>query len=324
MEDLFSTAARHRGGYILRPDLLDMGLRDRDIRDGLRSGLIVRLRVGTYAPQSVTGLSLAQRHRLVAYSVLDRLPSDAVLSHHSASVIHTGTDYGLDLSTVHVTRMDGRHGRCEAGVAHHVGAVDDGDITTTDGRRLIVAERSVLESSALAGTDAGMVQVSFALRARADIDKLHAYLARMERWPKLAKVRLAVRWAAPQCESVGEIRSVHMFRLGGLPLPEPQVELREPSGKLLGRVDFDWDDYGHCGEFDGLVKYGRLNPHSSTEVGQSLVQEKRREDRIRGYPRGMSRWIWSDLSRPADTCKQIFAAMEQSRRLYRRARTIIA
>ena len=44
---MFSAAARHRGGYILRPDLLDIGLRDRDIRDGLRSGLLVRLRVGT-------------------------------------------------------------------------------------------------------------------------------------------------------------------------------------------------------------------------------------------------------------------------------------
>lgn len=131
-------------------------------------------------------------------------------------------------------------------------------------------------------------------------------------------------WAVPECESVGEVRSVHMFRVGGLPLPRLQVELRDASGRLRGRVDFDWEEFWHCGEFDGIAKYGRLNPFSGIGAGQVLVDEKRREDRIREHPRGVSRWTWGDLDRPLVTCQQIRVGMERSRRLYGHDRTIIA
>jgi len=48
------------------------------------------------------------------------------------------------------------------------------------------------------------------------------------------------------------------------------------------------------GEFDGLVKYGRL-----LEPGQVpadvLFAEKRREDAMRAQLRGLTRWTWSDI-----------------------------
>ncbi len=320
MDDFFASLAQHRGGYIRRPDLLDLGFDDRQIRDAIRSKVLVRLRPGTYAPRGHEGLSPEERHRILAFAAQDKLPADVVISHHSAAVIHTGVSFGLDLETVHVTRPDRTTARTEAKVVHHGGRLPEEDVVEVDGHRLVIPSRAVLETASIAGTEAGMVQVSHLLRQGADEAELLDRLDAMSRWPGVAKVRLALMWAAPECESVGEVRSVYMFRMGGLPIPRMQVDFFDGHGGLLGRVDFDWEDFWHCGEFDGLVKYGRLNPYSGADLGQVLVEEKRREDRIREIPRGMSRWIYADLNSPKATCQRIRAAMEQSRRLYGRPR----
>ena len=318
MEQFFDIVAEHRGGYILRPDLLDLGVTDRQIKDAIRQKVLTRLRPGTYAPRGYHDLRPEERHRLLAFAAQDKLPSGIVLSHQSAAVFHTGVSYGLDLNTVHVTRPSRTTARNEAGVIHHGGLLRDEDIVEVDGHLLVVPTRAALETAAIAGTEAGLVQTSFVLRHGASAEELHERLARMARWPGVAKARLSVVWASPDCESVGEVRSIYMFRMGGLPVPRMQVEYFDLNGTSIGRVDFDWEDFCHCGEFDGLAKYGRLNPYGGGDLGQVIVDEKRREDRIRGLGRGMSRWVWSELYSPAATCRRIRAAMEQSRRLHGR------
>lgn len=316
METFFETLAQHRGGYILRSDLLDVGVDDRQIRDAIRQKLIVRLRPGTYAPHGHLDLTPEERHRLLAFAVQDKLPSGIVLTHQSAAVIHTGVSYGLDLDTVHVTRPDHRTARTEARVVHHGGRLPDEDVVEVDGHLVVVPARAALETAVVAGTEAGLVQTSFVLRSGVSPEELHERLDQMARWPGVSKVRLAVVWASPDCESVGEARSIYMFRMGGLPVPRMQVEFFDATGTSVGRVDFAWEDFWHVGEFDGLNKYGRLNPYGGTNLGQAVVEEKRREDRLRGLGLGMSRWVWADLHSPAATCARIRAAMDQSRRLY--------
>ncbi|SKB03334.1 type IV toxin-antitoxin system AbiEi family antitoxin domain-containing protein [Aeromicrobium choanae] len=313
--DLDSIASL-RGGYILRPDLLDLGYKDRHIRQALDAGTLVRLRVGTYAPQSHQKLRAEEKYRLLCFAVLDKLPSGVVLSHQSAAAIHTGVTWGFDLETVHVTRLDGRSQRPESGVIHHAGALSESDVARVEGRPVVVPARAALEAASMAGTEAGMIQTSLVLRAGVDAGELHERLEAMRRWPGFNAVRLSVLWAAPACESVGEIRSVCMFRRGNLPIPRMQVTFFSADGREIARVDFDWEDFHHCGEFDGLEKYGRLNPHAASMPGQVLVDEKLREDSVRELSRGMSRWIWRDLHTPTATCRRIAAAMEQSRRRY--------
>jgi len=319
MEPFFQNLAERRGGYILRPDLLDLGVTDRQIKDAIRQRLIVRIRPGTYAPRGHADLSPEERHRLLAFATQDKLPSDVVLSHHSAAVIHTGVSFGLDLSKVHVTRRGRVTARAEASVVHHGGSLPDDDIVEIDGHHVVVPGRAALETAVVAGTEAGLVQTSQVLRHGVTPEELHERLETMVRWPGVARVRLAVAWASPECESVGELRSLYMFRMGGVPIPRMQVEYFDADGFSLGRVDFDWEEFRHCGEFDGLLKYGRLNPYSGDNLGHVIVDEKRREDRIRESGRGMSRWVWSDLHSPRATCQRILAGIEQSRRLYGRA-----
>lgn len=318
MDNFFETLAAHRGGYLLRGDLLDVGVSDRNIREARRAGVLIRLRAGTYAPQSHQQLTAEQQYRLLCFAVQDKLPSDVVLSHQSAAVIHSGTAFGLDLSQVHVTSAGETAGRTDAGVVRHRGRLPDDDVIEVDGHRLVVPARAALETAALAGTEAGMVQICHALRSGVTPAEVTERLEQMAQWPGVGKVRLSVLWSTDEAESVGEVRSLYMFRMGGLPIPRMQVEFFDHDGKLIARVDFDWEDFWHCGEFDGVWKYGRLNPYSAENLGQTIVDEKIREDRVRALSRGMSRWIFADLNRPVQTCARIKAAMEQSRRLYGR------
>lgn len=312
----------HRGGYAFRSDLLDLGLTDRHLGWALRNGILRRLRHGTYALASlIDGMSPQEEHLLRAFSVVDKLGPGVALSHHSAAVAHTGQSYGVDLATVHVTRLDGRGGRSEAGVAFHVGAVvPDEDLCTVQGRQAVVPARAVIESCSLASVESGMVAASFALREHSCTrDELTERMGQHRRWPGMLNVRLALAQAEPACESVGEVRSLHMFSVTGVPRPEVQFRLMS-HGIEVARNDFGWEEWRHVGEFDGLIKYGRLNPYSDVELGQVLVDEKRREDAVRDEYFGMSRWIWTDLdpSRRTNTAARILAGLERSRRLYAR------
>lgn len=80
-----------------------------------------------------------------------------------------------------------------------------------------------------------------------------------------------------------------------LPMPSLQREFFHDNGDLIARVDFDWEEFGVSGEFDGLVKYGRLlKPGQSQE--NVVLFEKRREEQLRGCGRWVIRWTHQDLA----------------------------
>ena len=323
MHDVILAVTAARGGYAFRSDLLDAGLTDRDLGLAMRHGVLTRLRHGTYAPTVFeSGLTPERRHLLVAASIVDKLGPGVAMSHHTAAIAHSGVSFGFNLDTIHVTRLDGRGGRTEAGVTFHVGGVvPDDDLCLVDGRQTVTPARAIVESCSLATVESGMVMTSFALREQAcTMGELRERLVRHERWPGMAKVRLAVAKAEPRCESVGEVRSLYMFGCTGVPRPEVQFAVVR-NGVLLARSDFAWLACRHLGEFDGLIKYGRLNAYSGGEAGQVMVDEKRREDAVRDEGYGMSRWTWRDLdpSRRQATASRILAAMDRSRRLYQRS-----
>ena len=75
----------------------------------------------------------------------------------------------------------------------------------------------------------------------------------------------------------------------GLPKVEPQVEIRDARGRLVGRVDFLFRRYRTVVEFDGLVKYGGAGGR------QALIDEKCRENALRSLGFQVVRLIWRDL-----------------------------
>lgn len=293
-------------GYFTRPDALAAGHDDNSIRRAVKARLWVRLRQGVYtfadlaATATETALHLA-RARSVARKLGDRV----ALSHTSAALVHGLTVWGADLSIVHVTRLDGGAGHIGAGVQHHEGLCVDDDLVEVDGMLVVRPARAGLETASLLTTEGGVVVLDSLLRAGTPRDELAATFALMERWPRTGHLQVAVRMADPRSESVGESRTRHLCYAHGLPAPELQFEVRDPSGWLIGTTDFAWPRHGLLGEFDGKVKYGRLL-RPGEQPGDAVFREKVREDRLREALRwGMVRIVWSDLYDGAATAARI-------------------
>lgn len=322
MDDIFFRLAEPNGGYFARHELLDSGLTDDHIAQAVRAKVITKIRHGTYAPAvAFAALSPEGKHRVLAHSVADRLGHAVALSHVSAAAEYRCDAYDLNLDAVHLTRLDGANGRREAGVIHHTGLiVPEQDLREIDGRLIVEPVRAIAETCTLSSIESGMVTASSALRLDlVSKEELLEMAERLDRWRGIRGARIACQLSDKRFESVGEVRSFHMCWRWNLPRPELQVEVFDSQGRLLGRTDFGWLEHRHVGEFDGLVKYGRLNPYSD-DPGRAIVEEKRREDSIRGEGLGMSRWLWSEISQSQQgrTTQKIKQGLESSRRLYAR------
>lgn len=326
MDETLIAVAHVNGGYLMRHQMLDLGLDDSGIRKLMRAGLIVRVRHGTYVPTALWGtMNDSQKHAVVVRSVVDKLGPGVVVSYQSAAALHGMDLWGVDLAHVHVTRMDDRNGRTEAGVVFHSGQLREKDCAEIDGRLVTKPERTALETAAAEGIEEGVVLLSSALRlGLVEKEQLEEQIDRdFARWQGVRSARLSLRLADGRLESAGESRSMYMFWKHRIPAPELQVEIFDRDGRLIGRTDFCWSAYRHLGEFDGMLKYHRFNPHVE-DPGRQIELEKIREDRMRATNRGMTRWIWSGLGPAgATTARGLEADMDRSRRLFTRNATHI-
>lgn len=320
--DELAAIAEANGGYLMRGQLNELGITDDLIRARLKAGVLKRIRHGTYVVKEIWSmLDETQRHVVLSRSVLDKLGDAVVATHQTACALHGFDLWGFDLRLVHVTRIDGRQGRREAGVVYHQGVIDtESDVVEVDGRWVVNPVRAAVEAASSSSVEGGMVVLSSMLRAtgvpKAEVSEL---VRSFRHWPGIRRAGLAVRLSDGRLESVGEVRSMHMFWRFRVPFPELQWEVLDVRGGVVARSDFYWDGYRHTGEFDGMVKYGRLNPYAD-DVGRVLTDEKTREDAVRRRELGMSRWTWPELgaSVQSRTAERIHAEMDRSRQLYTR------
>ncbi|MFC5679418.1 type IV toxin-antitoxin system AbiEi family antitoxin domain-containing protein [Aeromicrobium endophyticum] len=309
-------------GYVMRHQLNDIGHDDATIRRAMRAGILRRIRHGTYVLEAAwSHLSPTQRHCVLARSVLDKLGPGYVASHHTAAALLGLDVYGADLATVHVTRLDGRSGRREAGVVFHRGTVvPDEDVRTVGGLLVVAPIRAVFETCSQSSVEAGMVVASSAMRDHGiDAETMLEAGQQFAHWLGSRRARLAIRLSDGRLETVGEVRSLHMMWRHAIPRPELQHVIEDADGRFVARTDFTWLAARHTGEFDGLSKYGRLNPDRS-DPGATVVAEKVREDAVREQLFGMSRWSWHGLDDHVqpETAGMIQRGIERSRTLYTR------
>ncbi|WP_375424270.1 hypothetical protein [uncultured Friedmanniella sp.] len=121
-------------------------------------------------------------------------------------------------------------------------------------------------------------------------------LARASGRPGVAAARRVVAFADPRSESPGESHSRVVLHAIGLPPSSLQYEVSDPSGRVVARCDFGWEEHRTVGEFDGVVKYGRLLSPGQT-AADVVYAEKRREDAVRDLDLRMVPWGWHDLQR---------------------------
>jgi hypothetical protein len=305
--------AQRQGGVFSRRQALASGCTHEQIVRSLRNGSWEQIRRGQYAEtMDLTSMPPWERARLLhlrqVHAVVNSMRRGSVaVSHQSAMVLHGLPIWGLDLSRVHVTRVDGRSGGVVAGVQHHLGVLTDADLSVIDGLLATSVARATLESACTTSFEVAVVGIDAALRAGClgehEMRRLESVIAF---WPGSAAARTALRFGDGLSESVGESRLRVLMHERGLPRPRLQTEYHDRLG-LIGRVDFDFDGYETVVEFDGALKYGG----GSAEV---LIREKRREDRLRALGLTVIRTDWSDLDRPAELATAILQTLNRHRR----------
>lgn len=302
-----------RAAISTRQFLLQSGMSESRLKRALRRGELRRLRPGSFVRTDVWDAEFSEgRHLLeVVAADADRKSGDAVFSHLSAAALH-----GLPLFRAvpaHVHMSGGRTdavARPRAGVARHGVEVPESDRALIDGIPCTSAERTVYDvirtesrETALALADAAMRVVAWDERARKyDHESADAWrgglLERIARAPGARGIRQA-RWIARLADGRAELPGESTSRLYlvdlGFRYPLLQVPFAGPTGEDW-RIDFGLEDVRAWGEFDGLAKYSDPSMRGSLTPMQVLMEEKRREDWIRGRSQWRyARWGTRDI-----------------------------
>jgi hypothetical protein len=130
-------------------------------------------------------------------------------------------------------------------------------------------------------------------------------------WPAIRRAHLVLGLLDQRAESPLESVSRLLIAELGLPQPDPQVDIFTLGGRLLGRLDFYWDEFGVGGEVDGKVKYAD-NPE------KAWYREKRRQEGIEDTDMVVARWGMPEIDNPQALRDKLVNAY---RRASRRART---
>jgi hypothetical protein len=293
---------------ILTDELLAEGLSYDEVARRTRAGELVRLRRGAYIPYGIQEPADADRRLIEA--TLYQLSFRACVSHQSAALLHGLPVPVREPGVVTVTWTRRYGGRIDRHVHLRVAPLQAAEIVDIDGIRTTSMARTVVDVARSQPFGDGVVVADAALRSGLTAADLMAAVDEGGHRPGGRRARRVAAFADAASENGGESRSRITLALAGLPKPELQQEIYDPSGRFIARVDFLWRRQRTVGEFDGDVKYsgglGGIPPH------EVVINEKRREDELRDLGWQVVRWVWRDLERPALIAARITRAFARA------------
>ena len=273
------------------------GLGPHDVQRAAKDGTLARLRHGSYCDVGDVDGDARAAHWLRLEATRPLLGAGAVISHQSAALIHGIWLPDHLLGQVTITRQRSVGGHLTPWVHTYVCPFDASDVVQIDGMAVMTRARTALDLARTLSYLLGVGVVDAFLREGVTKDQLAQQVTAARRRPGNGKARSVVDFADPRSESMGESESRVLMARVRIPAPELQVEVYDASGRFVARSDFGWRKARLLGEFDGLVKYGRLlKPgQSPTDV---VVEEKRREERLRRVGWDVVRFMQPDLRQP--------------------------
>lgn len=297
---------------IVRRSQLGGELDDRELRSLTMRGIIVRVMRGCYMRREVWD-GLYEDQRLLARSLcLARSagPRAPLFSHLSAAAIWGLPLYGLKRSAperVHTLARPDSPGRSVPSVLRHVAPYDEDEATTVAGLRVTSITRTIHDLArwsspelAIACADSGLRRLHGGDHARLP-DSLGAWredqlalLGALRGGRGVRGARFIVGLADPRADSPAE--SVSRLQLTRLGVPfEFQVGV-EGLGGAQYWMDFEFLGQRCFGEMDGAIKYTDPAFRRGRSLEQVLLDEKEREDEVRGIHRKSTlRWGWSSI-----------------------------
>ncbi len=296
------------GDVKLTRQLLREGYESSAIAGRVRRGELFRLRRGAYATDEVAGRESDLR---LIEATISQADTDVVISHLSAAAVHGLPYYRVRPHRVHLTRPGGTSGGNIRGPVHvHVAPLSAADRTMIDGLPVTSLARTTVDVARTLGFRRGVAVADAALAAGMSPDLLLQTVDTLAGFRGIAMARRVAWFADGRSESAGESESRAVLADAGVPEPDLQYEVFD-AGELVARCDYVWREHRTLGEFDGLVKYGRLLKPGQT-AADVVVAEKLREDRLRDLGWQVVRWIYADLAQPQPLSTRI-------RRAFRRA-----
>ena len=146
--------------FFTRAEALDEGWDDRALALAVRQGVILRVKRGYYVDAQLwRGLDELGRYRIRCLMALHGFGPAVALSHVSAVVMHDLPTWGVPLTNVHVTRLDGGASRAEAGIVHHLTKTQQEEIVDVEGGLATSPHRAVIETSTLGTAEAALVHM---------------------------------------------------------------------------------------------------------------------------------------------------------------------
>lgn len=283
-------------------DNRDGGTTGGTLRRAAASGLVTRLHRGVYVRSDEwKALSVDDRRRVRAFAVGLGSRTRPVLSHGSAAALHGVPMLDTGDESVHVLASMAAGTRTEGGVRRHATGHPEVEIDVVEGVARTSLARSIVEHCAGVRFVAAVVALDWAIRehpVECAPSRLRALATRLEIVRGRSTFERALQFADSRSESPGESLSRAAIHELGFPLPDLQKKFFDRRG-FIGRSDFWWPEFGVFGEFDGLGKYLRDEFTKGRSAAQVVIDEKRREDRIRATGPTGARWGWRDAMRPA-------------------------
>ncbi len=308
--------------------LLEHGITRSQVRAAIERGLLHRPHYGVVAITPAHDAESPAQHLERARAVLNRHSGSAVLSHHSAALLHNMPVPFLMPRHVQVTSLLDHHDESDEYFlhrSHHPALptmmIDGLPVTTrlrtaldiARGLRLAFAlvtvewalRKTAIECAHAMGHDAPddvLVEIPEAVvTARDELRKEAAFFACRS---GVAHLRELVNIASPLSESALESRSRGEFLTLGVPILGQQVRIHDAVGSRR-RVDFLLAPW-LIGEADGAVKY------EGPDGVEALKKEKERDQALRDVGFETLRWSGADMyTHPENVCARIHHALSQ-------------
>lgn len=297
----------------LTKDLTATGFGASELAALSRAGTLRRVRRGAYADAADEPDDPVDRHRTLLEATVRQTSANVVVSHMSAAVLHGLPTWSSELARVHLTRDRDGGGKVRRYVHLHTAALPPTELTEIDGYPVTSLARTVVDLCRTLSLFRSVPSGDAALALGLTREDLGAVAAHCIGWSGITQARRAIAFLDGRSESVGESASRVVLHQQRVPAPRPQLEVHDPAGRFVARCDFGWEEFSTVGEFDGMVKYGRLLKPGQT-IADVVFEEKRREDALRDLGWEIVRWLWADLKNPRLLVERLERAFRRGRR----------
>lgn len=279
-----------------RAQLVDAGLSERDLRSFVAAGTLRRVRRGWYVYEDDWRDLWPEGKHLVEVEAAHRNaePPGPIFMGVSAAVLHGLPLFRTAPESVHTIIEGARHSRARTGTHWHDTRFSRTDVTVIGGIRCTTLNRTVVDISSTMSMEAAVAAADAALRSVAvgkghvqDADVAAQWRNELGRQAEarstrgIRQARRVIAFADGRAQLPGEsVSRLQLHRLG-FSAVELQTRVIGPDGEEYW-LDFGFPHSRSFGEFDGMTKYRDPAMRSGRSMEEVVLDEKRREDAVRG------------------------------------------